>query len=124
MSAEHHRPLRLGTRGSPLALAQAGQIARQLREQTGQTAVLVTIATPGDEPAAPIGRLGTTGVFTSTLREALLRGAVAATAERAFLAALGAGCSTPVGALAELTAEATGEPVIRLSGVIATPDGS
>jgi len=48
----------------------------------------------------------------------------AATAERAFLAALGAGCSTPVGALAELTAEATGEPVMRLSGVIAAPDGS
>jgi len=43
-----------------------------------------------------------------------------ATAERAFLAALGAGCGTPVGALAELTTE----PVIRLSGVIAAPDGS
>jgi hydroxymethylbilane synthase len=48
----------------------------------------------------------------------------AAIAERSFLAELGAGCSTPVGALAELTAEATGEPVIRLSGVIAAPDGS
>jgi len=32
--------------------------------------------TEGDEPTAPIGRLGTTGVFTSTLREALLHGAV------------------------------------------------
>jgi hydroxymethylbilane synthase len=48
----------------------------------------------------------------------------AAIAERGFLAALGAGCSAPVGALAELTAEATGEPVVRLSGVIAAPDGS
>jgi hydroxymethylbilane synthase len=48
----------------------------------------------------------------------------AATAERGFLAAFGVGRSTPVGALAELTAEATGEPVIRLSGVIAAPDGS
>jgi hydroxymethylbilane synthase len=70
------RPLRLGTRGSPLALAQAAQIARQLRERCGRTAVLVTVATPGDESAAPIERLGTTGVFTTTLREALLRGAV------------------------------------------------
>jgi hydroxymethylbilane synthase len=70
------RPLRLGTRGSPLALAQAGQIARQLRERCGRTAVLVTVTTPGDESAAPIDRLGTTGVFTSTLREALLRGTV------------------------------------------------
>jgi hydroxymethylbilane synthase len=275
MSSERHGPLRLGTRGSPLALAQAGQVARQLREQCGRPAVLVTVATFGDESAAPIERLGTTGVFTTSLREALLRGEVdfvvhsgkdlptapvaglqvaaypvredprdalvwpggasldalphgarvgtgsprraallraagrqlrivpirgnvdtrlrkladgevdalvlamaglsrlglidspatpldpsllmpapaqgvlaiecrtddpvtaaplsrldhpptraAATAERAFLAAFEAGCSAPVGALAELTAEATGEPVLRLSGVIAAPDGS
>ena len=48
----------------------------------------------------------------------------AAIAERGFLAELGAGCSAPVGALAELTAEAADEPVMRLSGVIAAPDGS
>jgi hydroxymethylbilane synthase len=76
MSWPHHRPLRLGTRGSPLALAQAGQIARQLRDQCGRPATLVTVATPGDESTAPIERLGTTGVFTTTLREALLRGHV------------------------------------------------
>jgi hydroxymethylbilane synthase len=68
--------LRLGTRGSPLALAQAGWVARQLGERCGRAAVLVTVATPGDESAAPVDRLGTTGVFTTTLREALLRGAV------------------------------------------------
>jgi len=76
MSRPHRRPLRLGTRGSPLALAQAGRIARQLREQCGRPAVLVTVATPGDKSSAPIERLGTTGVFTTTLREALLRGDV------------------------------------------------
>jgi hydroxymethylbilane synthase len=275
MSSPHRRPLRLGTRGSPLALAQASQIARQLREQCGRAAVLVTVATPGDESTAPIERLGTTGIFTTTLREALLHGAVdlvvhsgkdlptapvpglqvaafparedprdalvwpcgtsldalppgarigtgsprraallratgrqlqivpirgnvdtrlrkladgqvdalvlamaglsrlgllnavatpldpsllmpapaqgvlaiecrtddpvtaaqlstldhpptraAAIAERGFLAALEAGCSAPVGALAELAAEAAGEPAMRLSGVIAAPDGS
>jgi hydroxymethylbilane synthase len=275
MTLQHHRLLRLGTRGSPLALAQASQIARRLREQCGQAAALVTVVTPGDESTAPIERLGTTGVFTTTLREALLRGAVdfvvhsgkdlptapvpglqvaafparedprdaliwpggtsldalppgarigtgsprraallratgrqlrivpirgnvdtrlrkladgevdalvlamaglsrlglldspvtplgpsllmpapaqgvlavecraddpviaaqlstldhpptraAAIAERGFLTELGAGCSAPVGALAELTAKATGEPVMRLSGVIAAPDGS
>jgi hydroxymethylbilane synthase len=48
----------------------------------------------------------------------------AAIAERGFLAALGVGCSAPVGALAEPTAAATGEPEVRLSGVIAAPDGS
>src|SRR5712672_2672879 len=76
MSSPHERPLLLGTRGSPLALAQADRVARQLRERCGRTAVLVTVITPGDESTAPIERLGTTGVFTSTLREALLRGTV------------------------------------------------
>jgi hydroxymethylbilane synthase len=76
MSCPHRRPLRLGTRGSPLALAQAGWVARQLRERCGQPIVVVTVATPGDESTAPIERLGTTGVFTTTLREALLDGAV------------------------------------------------
>ena len=71
-----HRALRLGTRGSPLAVAQAGQIARRLQERCGRPAVLVTVATPGDGSTAPIERLGTTGVFTSTLREALLSGDV------------------------------------------------
>ncbi len=59
MSSERRRPLRLGTRGSPLALAQARQIARQLREQCGRTAVLITVATPGDESTVPIERLST-----------------------------------------------------------------
>ena len=54
----------------------------------------------------------------------------AAITERGFLAALDAGCSAPVGALAELTAEAGAEgsegaePAVRVSGVIAAPDGS
>jgi hydroxymethylbilane synthase len=48
----------------------------------------------------------------------------AAIAERGFLAALGAGCSVPAGALAELAAGVTGEPEVRLSGVIAAADGS
>jgi len=76
MSSPRHHALRLGTRGSPLALAQAGWIARQLHELCGRPTVLVTVATPGDESTAPIERLGTTGVFTTTLRQALLRGTV------------------------------------------------
>jgi hydroxymethylbilane synthase len=76
MNSLHHRPLRLGTRGSPLALAQADWIARQVRERCGQPCLVVTMVTPGDESTAPIERLGTTGVFTTTLRAALLRGAV------------------------------------------------
>jgi hydroxymethylbilane synthase len=76
VSATQPRTLRLGTRGSPLALAQAGRIADQLRERCGRSVVLVTVTTPGDDSTAPIERLGTTGVFTTTLREALLRGEV------------------------------------------------
>src|SRR5271163_258807 len=76
MNSVYYRPLRLGTRGSPLALAQAGWIARQLYEQCGRPTEVVPVATPGDESTAPIERLGTTGVFTTTLREALLDGAV------------------------------------------------
>ena len=52
MSSPHRRPLRLGTRGSPLALVQAGQIARQLREPCGQPIVLVTMATPSLDAAS------------------------------------------------------------------------
>jgi hydroxymethylbilane synthase len=76
LTPARYRPLRLGTRGSPLALAQAGWIARQLREHCGRPAVVLTVATPGDESTAPIERLGTTGVFTTTLRQELLRGTV------------------------------------------------
>ena len=51
----------------------------------------------------------------------------AAITEQGFLAALNAGCSVPVGALAELVTEAGVEgpkPAVRVSGVIAAPDGS
>jgi hydroxymethylbilane synthase len=76
MTSPYHRPLRVGTRGSPLALAQARQVTSQLRERCGRAAVLIAMATPGDGSAAPIEQLGTTGVFTTTLRAALLRGEV------------------------------------------------
>jgi hydroxymethylbilane synthase len=42
------------------------------------------------------------------------------TAERAFLSALGGGCSVPVAAYAELVSRKLG---IRLQGIIASPDG-
>ena len=54
MTSPYHRPLRVGTRGSPLALAQARQVTGQLRERCGRAAVLITMSTPGDGSAAPI----------------------------------------------------------------------
>jgi len=63
--------LRLGTRGSALAMAQSGAVAAALRERTGAEVELVEIVTTGDRSSAPIQQLGV-GVFVSALRDALL----------------------------------------------------
>ncbi|MGW1979819.1 hydroxymethylbilane synthase [Streptomyces sp. NPDC001889] len=49
---------------------------------------------------------------------------VAVTAERSLLAALEAGCSAPVGALADLLGEEEAVTEMRLRGVVGTTDGS
>ncbi|WP_237531544.1 hydroxymethylbilane synthase [Streptomyces sp. SID3212] len=49
---------------------------------------------------------------------------IAVTAERSLLAALEAGCSAPVGALADLLAEEQVVNEMRLRGVVGTTDGS
>ena len=64
----------MGTRGSKLALTQTGTVADALRA-TGVEVEIVTVTTPGDKSLAPIATIGV-GVFTSALREALLRGEV------------------------------------------------
>jgi hydroxymethylbilane synthase len=63
--------LRLGTRGSALALAQSTGVADALRAATGRDVELVEITTAGDRSAAPVASLGV-GVFVSALRESLL----------------------------------------------------
>jgi hydroxymethylbilane synthase len=63
-----------------------------------------------------------TAVQLRTLDHAPTR--AAAITERSFLATLDVGCGAPVGALTELVAEAGAEPAVRLSGLIAAPDGS
>lgn len=62
--------LRLGTRGSALALAQSQHVADSLRAATGQDVELVEIVTAGDRSSAPVQQLGV-GVFVSALRDAL-----------------------------------------------------
>jgi hydroxymethylbilane synthase len=62
--------LRLGTRGSALALAQSGAFAAALTAATGEPVELVEIVTAGDRSTAPVPQLGV-GVFVSALREAL-----------------------------------------------------
>jgi hydroxymethylbilane synthase len=67
--------IRLGTRGSALALAQSNQVADALRS-LGQDVELITITTRGDTSSAAIAQIGGTGVFVTALRDALLAGEV------------------------------------------------
>jgi len=67
--------MKIGTRGSALALAQTSTIARAL-EKSGVEVELVTITTEGDTSSASLASLGGSGVFASALREALLGGRV------------------------------------------------
>ena len=67
--------IRLGTRRSALATAQAEAIAAALRER-GHTVELVPIVTTGDTNRAPLELIGGTGVFVSALRDALADGSI------------------------------------------------
>ena len=66
------KPIRIGTRESPLAIWQATQVLEGLREQ-GVDATLVPIASEGDlDLTTPLYEMGVQGVFTRSLDVALL----------------------------------------------------
>ena len=68
--------LRVGTRGSRLALTQAGRVAETLR-RPGVEIALVPVTTAGDrDRTTPFGQLGSRGVFVKELEEALLEGRI------------------------------------------------
>ncbi len=67
--------LRLGTRRSTLALAQATQVADRLGE-LGHQVDLVPITTLGDRSAHALTTIGGTGVFAAAIRRALLDGEI------------------------------------------------
>jgi len=69
-------PLRLGTRRSPMALAQSRQVAEMITERTGRQVEIIGISTFGDVSQAHLVQIGGTGVFVSALREHLLSGDV------------------------------------------------
>jgi hydroxymethylbilane synthase len=69
-------PLRLGTRRSPMAMAQSAHVAELLTARTGRQVELVGLSTTGDVSRAELTQIGGTGVFVSTLRERLLDGSV------------------------------------------------
>jgi porphobilinogen deaminase len=70
------RPLRIGTRGSALALWQARAVAMAI-ERTGASAELVTITTRGDRRQdVPLTAIGGKGVFVKEIHDALLQGEI------------------------------------------------
>ncbi len=71
-------PLRIGTRGSPLALWQANHVAALLRPRAAPRPVeLVEIQTAGDRiQDVALSRIGGDGVFTKEIQRALLADAV------------------------------------------------
>ncbi|MBC9937464.1 hydroxymethylbilane synthase [Leucobacter sp. CX87] len=66
--------IRIGTRGSLLAVTQTTGVARLIAQATGVEVALVIITTQGDTSPAPLAQLGGTGVFVSALRDALIAG--------------------------------------------------
>ena len=64
--------IRIGTRGSALALAQTGTIAASLAAKSGRNVDIVTVTTLGDRSKESLASLGGTGVFAGALRESLL----------------------------------------------------
>ena len=73
-------PLTLGTRGSPLALAQANLTAAALEEAHGWargTVRIVPVRTSGDRiQDRPLSEAGGKGLFTKEIEDALLAGRI------------------------------------------------
>ena len=69
--------LRLGTRGSKLALAQSTQVAQAITKATGVPVELVVISTRGDRiQNKPLAEIGGKGLFTMELEAALRDGSI------------------------------------------------
>jgi len=69
--------LRIGTRGSELALYQANAVAEQLRATSGVDCEIVTIKTSGDRLAeATLTQIGGKRLFVKEIEDALLAGEV------------------------------------------------
>ncbi|HET9767720.1 MAG TPA: hydroxymethylbilane synthase, partial [Thermoanaerobaculia bacterium] len=69
------RRLRLGTRSSPLALAQSGLVARALEAaHPGLVVELVPMSTRGDQLPGDLNKVGGKGLFTAELEAGLMDG--------------------------------------------------
>lgn len=134
--------MEIGTRGSPLAMWQAEQIAALLRARfPAMQFTIKPIRTRGDAiQSVALSKIGTCGVFVKEIQDHLLAGEIdvgvhslkdlpsedrpgtvlapvsnrAADAKRAFVRAVGSGCYMPIGAYA-----VTYQGAIQLMGVLA-----
>lgn len=71
------RALRLGSRGSQLALLQAHMVAERLRAAGGPSCEIVVIKTSGDQQAdVPLSQIGGKRLFVKEIEDALLAGAI------------------------------------------------
>jgi hydroxymethylbilane synthase len=68
--------LRLGSRRSPMAIAQTQLVGRAITAQTGRDVEIVGIDSAGDKTHELLTQIGGTGVFVSSLRASLLAGEV------------------------------------------------
>lgn len=70
--------IKIGTRGSKLALWQASYLAEKLREQNPDLVIeIVTIVTTGDKILdVPLAKIGGKGLFTNEIERAILAGEV------------------------------------------------
>ena len=68
------RVLRVATRGSALALAQAGTVAARLAAVTGASVDLVPVRTVGDSDRRALTVIGGSGVFVGAVRAAVVGG--------------------------------------------------
>lgn len=73
--------LRIGTRGSPLAVAQANEIKRRLGEAYAELAApdaisITVIRTTGDATLGSLSNVGGKGLFTKEIEEALIAGSI------------------------------------------------
>ena len=72
--ADTNAELRLGTRGSQLALWQANAVAARLQETSGRSCRIVVIRTSGDRlQDAPLSEVGGKRLFVKEIEDALLR---------------------------------------------------
>lgn len=117
-------PLRLATRGSPLALWQARRVAGLL-EASGTPSTLVVVETTGDRRLdVPLDQLGGQGVFVKEVQAAVVRGEADAAVHSAKDLPASPELSVPDLVLAALPERADPRDVLVGGGLDSLPTGS